>query len=70
MKNINTTVKTGDKIEAPGTALKGEISTYKDGKIKVLWYINKFSGFSENLSTRELNRRIKENKIKVINPIN
>lgn len=63
MKLLSTTVKTGDKIEAPGTKLKGEISTYKGGKIKVIWYINEYSGFSEYLSTKELNRRIKENKI-------
>lgn len=70
MKQVSTTVKTGDKIEAPGTQLIGEIGTYKDGKIKVFWYMknNKVSGMSENLSTRELNRRIKENKIKVLKP--
>ena len=69
MKKIQTTVKTGDKIEGLFNGegiLTGEIRTYKQGEIKVFWYINKYSGFSEYLSTRELNRRIKENKIKVI----
>ncbi len=65
-KKINTTLKTGDKIIVPNTNLKGEIGTYKDGKIKILWYVNKFSGFSEFISTKELNRRLKENKIATV----
>jgi len=66
MKKIQTTVKTGDKISGMLNGeklLTGEIGTYQNGKIKVFWHINKFSGFSEFISTKELNRRIKENKI-------
>jgi len=63
MKIIQTTLSTGDKVTSPGTNLTGEIGTIKDGKIKILWYINEYSGFSEFISVKELNRRINNNKI-------
>lgn len=64
MKIINTTVKTGDKFSVPNSNLKGEVGTYKDGKIRLFFYMaNQSSGFSDFVSTRELNKRIKENKI-------
>jgi hypothetical protein len=67
MKLINTTAKTGDKFTVPNTNLKGEIGTYKDGKIRLLFYVNNFSGFSDYVSTKELNRRIKNNIITINN---
>jgi hypothetical protein len=66
MKSLNTTAKTGDKFIVPNTSLKGEIGTYKEGKIRLLFYIDKYSGFSDFVSTRELNKRIKENKIQLV----
>ncbi len=70
MKILKTSVKTGDKIELFNIngekQLNGEIGEYKDGKIKIFWYLNKFSGFSQYFSTRELNKQINKNKIKIV----
>jgi len=63
MKLVSTTVSTGDKFTVPNSELKGEVGTIKDGKIRLLYYINQYSGFSDFVSTQELNRRIKANKI-------
>ena len=63
MKQVSTILKTGDMLTIPDSKLIGKVGTYKDGKIKVMWQIDNCSGISENLPTREWNRRIKEGKI-------
>jgi hypothetical protein len=68
MKAVSTTLSTGDKITAPGTTLKGEIGTIKKGVIRIFWTINGYSGYSEFMPTRELNRRIKDGKIEKVQP--
>jgi len=68
MKTIQTTVSTGTKINGilnNESVLNGEIGTIKNGKITIFWLINKTSGFSQHLSTKELNKQIKEGKIKI-----
>lgn len=65
MKIISTQVKTGDILNMDN--LTGVVGTYKDGKIKVLWSVNKFSGFSCFYSTREINKMIGSGKIKIKN---
>jgi len=65
-KIVSTILNTGDSLLIPSTNLVGTVGVYKNGNIKVLWKINETSGFSENLPTREWNRRIKEGKVIVV----
>lgn len=71
MKTISTEVSTGTKIQGIYNGqpqnLFGEIGTIKNGQIKVFWQHTKYSGFNEYLTTRELNRRIKNNQILILN---
>lgn len=68
-KIINTTVSTGTKLRlmhnGEPTSTTGEVGTYKQGKIRILWYASPTSGFSEFVTTRELNNRLKNNTIKI-----
>lgn len=69
MKQISTTVSTGDKVKTmfnKETEIIGTIGGLKHGKISIYWKLNNTSGFTEQISTRSLNQRIKSNNIYLI----
>lgn len=64
MKQVTTTVKTGDLIKT--NSHNGIIGAYKQGKIEVKLYVGAFGCITQWYSTRKLNQLIKEGKIEVI----
>lgn len=63
MKNIATTVSTGDQIFQTEAALHGKVGMYKNGVIALHWDIDEFSCITERITARKLNQLIKTGTI-------
>ena len=73
MKAIQTAVSTGSIVKTmfnDDKELIGTIGVLKQGKIAIHWKLSQTSGFTEYVTVRALNSRIKTNNITIPTPIN